>query len=74
VANADIEFRYTDRRRIQGTGTKPGTLNAMANDVAGLRTRLTAINSTSYSTARLDLMTKNDMEYAVRLADNAAGL
>lgn len=74
MANADIEGRYTDRRRVQGANALPGGLATMARDVAGLRTRLTVINPTAYSTERLNLMTKNDMEYAVRVADEAAGI
>lgn len=42
--------------------------------VAGLRARLTAVNATYYNTSRLNTMTKNDMVYAVRQADDAAGI
>jgi cytoplasmic iron level regulating protein YaaA (DUF328/UPF0246 family) len=35
--------------------------------VSSLRTALTAYNGTSYSAARLDDMTKNDMIYAARI-------
>lgn len=42
--------------------------------VAGLRARLAAVNAGYYTTARLDKMTKNDMVYAVRQADDSAGI
>ncbi len=40
-----------------------------ADSVGALRARLTAISATTYTVARLNLMTKNDMVYAVRLSD-----
>jgi hypothetical protein len=42
-------------------------------DVAACRTRLAAI-SASYTAARLDQMTLNDMLYAIRLSDEAASV
>lgn len=41
-------------------------------DVATLRTRLAAIDGTFYTAARLNIMTLNDMVYAVRQADLAS--
>lgn len=75
---------YVDKRRVTRMGDA-GNVNgnpvaAGAGDasnyasVAGLRARLTAVNAAYYTTARLNLMTKNDMVYAVRLADDAAGI
>lgn len=65
----------TDRRRTQTQTDLPGTLGTSVNytDVGSLRTRLAAIDAGYYTSARLDNMTKNDMVYAVRLADDAAG-
>lgn len=42
------------------------------DSIAAMRARLTAINATSYSAARLNAMTKNDMIYAIRLHDHGA--
>ena len=41
--------------------------------VTALRTALTTYNATSYSVARLDDMTKNDMLYACRTHGLAVG-
>lgn len=38
--------------------------------ITALRARLTAIDATYYTSAKLDEMTVNDMVYAVRLADD----
>lgn len=64
----------TDKRVTQGQTAFPIGTEANYVDVAALRARLTAINSGYYTTARLDNMTKNDMVYAVRLNDDAAGI
>lgn len=40
------------------------------NDIAAMRTRLTAINGAVYTSARLDQMSFNDMVYAIRLNDD----
>lgn len=47
--------------------------NAQAQTITQLRTRLTAI-SASYTAARLDTMSYNDMVYAVRLADQPTSI
>lgn len=69
---------FIDKRRGRGVttaGLSNGTTSVQNVDSVGsLRARLTAINSTSYSAARLNSMTRNDMLYAVRLNDEAAGL
>lgn len=39
------------------------------DSVAAMRSRLTAIDGTTFSSARLDVMTANDMMYAIRLLD-----
>jgi len=75
MANADIEGKHswTDKRRTQGSATQTVTLTNY-KDVAALKARLTAAAAASYPTATLNLMTKNDLEYAVRLIDDAAGI
>lgn len=77
MANTDIDAPrgVTERRRARGfTGASPLTSTANQDSVSVMRARLTAINATSYTTARLDSMTKNDMMYAIRLNDDAAGI
>jgi hypothetical protein len=75
---ADTELEYTggfvDKRRVQGQATTNLSTNATYQSISSLRTRLTTIDSTYFSTVRLNGMTKNDMIYAIRLADDAAGV
>ncbi len=75
---------YVDKRRNpkgQEAGNANGNAFAAAvgdasnyASVAGLRARLAAINPTYYTAARLNTFTKNDLVYAVRLADDAVGI
>ncbi len=67
---------YTDKRRTQSQTKIPGTQGTTVNynDVGALRARLTAVAAASYPATRLNTMTKNDMVYALRLADDAAGV
>ena len=44
--------------------------NAGGRTIAQLRARLTAISGTTYTAARLNTMSYNDMVYAVRQADH----
>ena len=73
VAGLDA-LGFVDKRRTQGATS--GSVGTPANyaDVGALRSRLNTINSTLYSAANLDKMTANDMVYAVRLNDDAAGI
>jgi hypothetical protein len=69
--NGPVDLNLTYRNKTQG-----GTANLLATpanyaSVTALKSRLTAINATSYSAARLANMTVNDMVYAVRLNDDA---
>jgi hypothetical protein len=76
MADSEIEniFGVTDKRRTLGQAANNLVADANYVDVAALRARLTAINAVSYSVARLNTMTKNDMVYAVRLNDDLAGI
>lgn len=78
MADTDTEnvFGVVDKRRNSKGQNTTQSLSSAANydDVDSLRTRLTAISSTTFTTARLNAMTKNDMVYAVRLSDDAAGI
>lgn len=66
---------FVDKRRSSGTNgaTNIGT-PANYSSISAMRTRLNAISSTSYSAARLDAMTVNDMVYAIRLNDDSGSI
>jgi hypothetical protein len=69
MANTDTssQFGFTDKRRGRGlTSAETMTEKANMGDIPSMRTRLIAINSTYYTAARLDVMTENDMIYALR--------
>lgn len=76
MANLDIRNRagVTDKRKGLGTTTNPLSSDASLRDIGSMRARLTAISSTTFTPARLDTMSHNDMVYAIRLADDAAGI
>ena len=80
MANGQLGVVRTvvDKRQVQ-TGPTPPTTQPIATpanyaSVSTLRTRLTAISATAYSAVNLDAMTVNDMIYALRLNDDAAGI
>jgi hypothetical protein len=68
------DIGFTDKRRLQTTADTGLTTPANLLSVTALRARLTTLNATLYTTAMLNTMTKNDMVYAVRLADETAGI
>lgn len=70
-----MSLGFTDKRRTQGHSTAEavGTAANYAS-VTAMRTRLAAINGTYFTTARLNAMTENDMTYAIRQNDDAAGI
>lgn len=71
--NGFVDIRYDNKAN---TGALPGTVHSSSNynDVTLLRTRLAAANGAYYTAARLNGMTKNDMVYALRTIDDAAGI
>lgn len=77
---ADAQVRnilgQVDKRQGRSTQSTQVTNTLVNNvkDIASMRARLTAINPTSYTTARLDTMTANDMLYAIRLNDDAGAI
>lgn len=77
MANKENDFEglgFVDKRRTAtSTTTEVGT-PANYLSVGALRTRLAAVNGSLYTSAMLDRMTKNDMVYALRLADDSAGV
>lgn len=77
MANFDIGNRQkvVDKRAGRGTTTSPlTTTDTNARDITTMRTRLTTISATTYTTARLNAMTENDMIYALRMNDDLAGV
>jgi hypothetical protein len=67
---------FVDKRRGRG-GTGASVLAESANmtSVSALKSRLTALSATSYTAARMNSMTVNDLIYALRVASaDAAGI
>lgn len=60
-------------QNLNTTGNNPMATFADTDmaSIAAMRSRLTAISSTSYSPDRLNTMSYNDMVYAIRLHDHA---
>ena len=73
-ANLGNVLGVTDKRSTQGNTTSPLGTEANYADVAALRTRLAAAAGATYTAAVLEQMTVNDMVYALRVLDDAAGL
>lgn len=76
MADLEREFdeQFVDRRRTQASGAEVLATVGNYSNITALKARLTAISATSYTPDRLATMTKNDMVYAVRLNDDAAGI
>lgn len=79
MADAQTEDRmgFVDKRwtfASQSNAISTTSLGGNMRDVGALRARLAAINGTFYTAAILNQMTMNDMIYAVRINDEAAGL
>jgi len=76
MANTDVSgtFDFVDVRLARGTAKIPLAEENNYDSITDLRTRLAAINAGYYTAARLDMMTKNDMIYALRQASDAAGI
>lgn len=79
MADLDImdPFGITDKRKGRGNTTSTHQL-AEANNmttIAGMKARLTTLNATTYTAARLATMTRNDLIYALRVASaDSAGI
>ncbi len=77
MANLDVgnRQRVVDKRAGRGTTASPlTTTDTNARDVTAMRARLNAINPSTFTTAKLNRMTKNDMLYALRMSDDLAGV
>lgn len=69
-----MSLGFTDKRSTQAQTTLPVGTVANYATVNAMRTRLAAINGAYFTTARLNAMNENDLTYALRLADDAAGI
>lgn len=74
MIGVDIDTNWTDKRQSQGSGGSSISAPTDFQSVTSMRTRLNAISSTTYTAARLNTMTVNDMVYALRLSDEAGGI
>lgn len=77
MADSEQEFPYgfTDKRRVQGAASSVGqTGTSNYNDVNQLRAVLATRNAGYFTPALLNTMTKNDLVYALRSIDDAAGI
>jgi hypothetical protein len=66
-----------DKRAARGNTTGTSILAEVANmdTIQDMKTRLTAINGTSYTADRMNKMNYNDLVYALRVASaDAAGI
>lgn len=65
----------TDRRMVQGNvGANVLATPANYETVIAMRTALATFQAGTYTAAYLDLMSYNDMVYALRLANDSAGM
>lgn len=69
---------FVDKRKSTAANAASSTslLGTPLNytDITKLKARLTAINAGLYTAARLNTMTLNDLIYALRTLDDAAGI
>lgn len=66
----DLNMGFVNKQRSVINTNAPVATIANYGSVGALRTRLAAINGTYYTAARLNTMSVNDMQYAVRLNDD----
>jgi hypothetical protein len=69
-----VDLGLTFRNETQGTNAALVATPANYASISAMKTRLAAINGTSYTTARLNTMTVNDLVYALRLNDDAGSI
>lgn len=77
MVGTDLDYSVIDKRRSASStfaSTTPIATPANYASISALRTRLAAINGAYYTAAVLDVLTVNDMQYAIRLNDDVAGI
>lgn len=67
-----VDLSLTFRNETQGSNAALVATPANYASVSAMKARLTAINATSFTAARLANMTVNDLIYALRLNDDPA--
>lgn len=67
-----VDLSLTFRNETQGSNAALVATPANYASVSAMKARLTAINATSFTAARLANMTVNDLVYALRLNDDPA--
>ena len=69
-------LEFVDRRRTSSVGNAAISVGTLANYAsnAALDARLAAISATTFTAARLELMTQNDKIYALRTLDDNASI
>ena len=70
ATNNSSTTQQTNLNGSTGNTTEHSLTNL--DSISSMRTRLAAIDSGFYTTARLNTMTRNDMVYAVRVNDYAS--
>jgi hypothetical protein len=76
MANLDLDSAgFVDRRRGAGwSGASSLVEQNYYDNVTDMRTRLAALDGSTYTSTVLDAMTKNDMVYALRTLGDSAGI
>ena len=75
ITSPVAEALVVDKRNVYNSGASPISTNGYNNarDNNTLDARLTAINGTYYTAARLQEMTRNDKIFHLRAADDPLG-
>ncbi len=77
MADLDVDstFGFVDKRVARGvSGATVLTESNNFDNINDMRPRLAAINGTYYTAARLNVMTRNDMVYALRREGDPTGI
>jgi hypothetical protein len=61
-----VNRRFVDKRRIRTQDSITLSEDANYTSIAGMKARLTALKSTTYTAAKLATMTVNDLVFALR--------
>lgn len=70
-----VDFGFIDKRRGRDHGSPVPSEQSNYDLVSDLRARLTALEATTFTAARLDAMSVNDMVYALRVrSSDSAGI
>lgn len=78
MADLDISSNlgHVDKRVGRGTTATTDQNSEYANmaTIASLKARLTTLAGATYTAARMNSMTENDLRYALRLISDGAGI